>query len=360
MNGQSRVDEAALGEAIAAIRPLDAEAMAAARHRQDQLTKPRGSLGRLELLSVQLAGIQRRALPTVGRPLIVVAAGDHGITEEGVSAYPSEVTGQMLANFLSGGAAINVLAAAAGASLLVLDAGSRAALNEQPGLRVRRVRAGTRNFAREPAMTQDEALAAIAFGLQVASEEAGAGVDLLAVGEMGIGNTTSASALVAALTGRRPEEVTGRGTGIDDAAWANKCRVISAALDLHRPTVDDGLDALASVGGFEIAALAGLIIGGARAGIPVLLDGFICGAAALVADRIAPGVRPYLIAGHRSVEPGHRIMLDTLGLDPLLTLDLRLGEGSGAALAIPLVRAAARVLCEMATFESANVSRGEA
>lgn len=360
MNEQARQDEAALREAIAAIRPLDAEAMAAARQRQDQLTKPMGSLGRLEPLSVQLAGIQRRALPAVERPLVVVAAGDHGITEEGVSAYPSEVTGQMLANFLSGGAAINVFAAAAGASLLVLDAGSHATLDEQPGLRVRRVRAGTRNFAREPAMTRAEALAAIAFGIEIASEEAARGVDLLAVGEMGIGNTTSASALVAALTGRPPEEVTGRGTGIDDAAWANKCRVISGALDLHQPGLDDGLDALTCVGGFEIAALAGLIIGGARAGIPVLLDGFICGAAALVADRIAPAVRPYLIAGHRSVEPGHWIMLDTLALDPLLALDLRLGEGSGAALAIPLVRAAARLLCEMATFESASVSRGEA
>jgi len=348
-----------LDETVRAIRPPDATATAAAFARHDQLTKPRGSLGRLELLGVQLAGIQRQTIPEIREPLVVVAAGDHGVTAEGVSAYPQEVTGQMLMNFLGGGAAINVLANAAGARLVLLDAGSRSEIEEQPGLRVRRVRPGTRNFALEPAMTRAEALAAIAFGIEVATEEAARGVDLLAVGEMGIGNTTAASAIVAALTGRPATQVTGHGTGVDDAAWQHKCKVITAALDLHALDRDDPLGVLSAVGGFEIATLAGVIIGGAAAGVAVLLDGFITGAAALAAHRLAPAVRPYLIAAHRSVEPGHQVVLESLTLDPLLDLGLRLGEGSGAALAIPIVRAAAQILAEMATFESASVSRSE-
>jgi nicotinate-nucleotide--dimethylbenzimidazole phosphoribosyltransferase len=265
----------------------------------------------------------------------------------------------MLLNFLGGGAAINVLANAAGARLVLLDAGSRSEIEERPGLRVRRVRPGTSNFALEPAMTRAEALAAIAFGIEVASDEASRGVDLLAVGEMGIGNTTAASAIVAALTGRPAAQVTGRGTGVDDAAWQHKCQVITAALGLHAIDRDDPLGVLSAVGGFEIATLAGVIVGAAAAGVAVLLDGFITGAAALTAHRLAPGVRPYLIAAHRSVEPGHQVVLESLDLEPLLDLGLRLGEGSGAALAIPIVRAAAKILAEMATFESASVSRSE-
>ncbi len=348
-----------LDNTIAAIQPPDAIVTAAALARQDQLTKPRGSLGRLELLGVQLAGIQRRVTPVIRDPLVVVAAGDHGIAAEGVSAFPQEVTGQMILNFVAGGAAINVLARSAGARLMVLDAGSRAEIDEQPGLRVRRIRPGTGNFAREPAMTRAEALAAIAFGLEVASEEAANGTDLIAVGEMGIANTTAASAVVAAFTGRPVVEVTGRGTGVDDAAWRHKCEVIAAALELHAVDLDDPLSVLMAVGGLEIAALAGVIVGAASAGVPVLLDGFITGAAALTAYHLAPAVRPYMIAAHRSVEPGHRIVLETLGLEPLFDLGLRLGEGSGAALAIPMVRSAAAILTEMATFESASVSQSE-
>ncbi len=348
-----------LDQTIRGIRPPDAAATAAALARHDQLTKPRGSLGRLELLGVQLAGIQRRTVPEIRQPLVVVTAGDHGITAEGVSAYPQEVTGQMLMNFLGGGAAINVLSDAAGSRLLLLDAGSRSSIEERPGLRIRRVRPGTSNFAREPAMSRAEALAAIAFGIEVATDEAARGVDLLAVGEMGIGNTTAASAMVAALTARPAAEVTGRGTGVDDAAWQHKCDVITSALALHAIDRDDPLGVLATVGGFEIAALAGLIVGAAGAGVAVLLDGFITGAAALTAHRFAPALEPYLIAAHRSVEPGHQVVLESLNLEPLLDLGLRLGEASGAALAIPIVRAAARILAEMATFESASVARSE-
>jgi nicotinate-nucleotide--dimethylbenzimidazole phosphoribosyltransferase len=348
-----------LQQAISAIRPPDSAATAAALARHEQLTKPRGSLGRLELLGVQLAGIQRQSIPAIREALVVVAAGDHGIAAEGVSAYPQEVTGQMLLNFLSGGAAINVLARAAGARLILIDAGSCSDIQEQPGLLVRRVRAGTGNFSREPAMTRAEAFAALKIGLDLAAEEAANGVDLLAVGEMGIANTTAASAIVAALSGRPAAEVTGRGTGVDDAAWQHKCAVITAALELHAPESADPIGVLSAVGGFEIAALAGAIIGGAAAGMAVLLDGFITGAAALTAYCLAPAVQPYLIAAHRSVEPGHRVVLETLDLEPLLDLGLRLGEGSGAALAIPIVRAAAAILAEMATFESASVSRSE-
>lgn len=349
----------ALEGAIAAIRPPDAAVTADALARHDQLTKPRGSLGMLERLGVQLAAIQRRVTPVIREPLVVVAAGDHGIAAEGVSAFPQEVTEQMLLNFLAGGAAINVLARAAGARLILLDAGSRAEIDEQPGLRVRRIRRGTGNFAREPAMTRAEALAAIEFGLEVAAGETANGVDLIAVGEMGIANTTAASAIVAALTQRSPAEVTGRGTGVDDAAWRRKCEIIAAALDLHAPDSEDPISVLMAVGGFEIAALAGVMVGAASAGAPVLLDGFITGAAALIAARLAPAVQPYMIAAHRSVEPGHRIVLETLALEPLFDLGLRLGEGSGAALAIPIVRSAAAILSEMATFESASVSRSE-
>jgi nicotinate-nucleotide--dimethylbenzimidazole phosphoribosyltransferase len=341
------------------IAPLDQGAMAAARAHLDRLTKPVGSLGRLERLVVQLAGITGSATPRTERPAVVVFAGDHGVTAQGVSAYPSDVTAQMVANFVSGGAAINVLARAAGAELVVVDVGVAGPRFQPSGgtrLVEARVRAGTRDMTVEPAMTREEAMAAIGAGRDVVGELIAGGCDVVALGEMGIGNTTAASALVAALTGRTPAEVTGRGTGLDDEAVNHKVAVIEAALRRHQPTRDDPIGTLAVVGGMEVAALVGAMLAAAEARIPVVLDGFITGAAALVAAAIAPNLGPRLIASHRSTEPGHRIVLEHLALEPLLDLELRLGEGSGAALALPIVRAATLLLSEMATFDSAGIT----
>jgi nicotinate-nucleotide--dimethylbenzimidazole phosphoribosyltransferase len=340
-----------------AIEPLDQAAMVAARAHLDRLTKPPGSLGRLERLVEQLAGITGSASPRIERPAVVVFAADHGVTAQGVSAYPSAVTAQMVANFVDGGAAINVLARAAGAKLVVIDVGVAGPEPAAPS----RIRPGTRDMTVEPAMTGEEALAAIGVGRDVARGLVHDGCDAIALGEMGIGNTTAASALVAALTGVPPSEVTGRGTGLDDEAVLHKVAVIEIALRRHRPTADDPLGALATVGGLEIAALVGAMLAAAEARVPVVLDGFITGAAALVAVAVAPNLAPRLIASHRSAEPGHRVVLERLALEPLLDLDLRLGEGSGAALALPLIRAAIELVAEMATFDSAGVSgRSEA
>ena len=341
-----------LGTLPGSIGPLDESAMAAARANLDRLTKPPGSLGRLESLVEQLAGITGSASPRIERPAVVVFVADHGVTAQGVSAYPSTVTAQMVANFEAGGAAINVLARAAGAKLVVIDVG---VAGPEPAASTR-IRGGTRDMTVEPAMTGDEALAAIGVGRDVARRLVGDGCDAIALGEMGIGNTTPASALVAALTGRLPAEVTGRGTGLDDEAVHHKVAVIEAALRRHGPTADDPVGVLAAVGGLEIAALVGAMLAAAEARVPVVLDGFITGAAALVAVAVAPNLAPRLIASHRSAEPGHRIVLEQLSLEPLLDLDLRLGEGSGAALALPLLRAGTLLLAEMATFDSAGVS----
>lgn len=343
---------------IAAIGPPDATAMAAARERQGQLTKPPGSLGRLEELVVQLAGITGTARPSVARKAVIVMAGDHGVTAEGVSAYPAAVTPQMVANFLQGGAAINVLARQVGARVVVVDVGVAAEL-AGPGLISRKIAPGTRNLAREAAMTRGEALAAILAGIEVLDDAAGAGLDAVAVGEMGIGNTTAASAIVATMTGRPPAAVTGRGTGISDERLAHKIATIERALAVNAPDRHDPLDVLAKVGGFEIAGLVGVILAAAARHLSVVLDGFITGAAALIAAGLCPVVTPYLIAAHASVEAGHRAALDQLGLRPLLALDLRLGEGSGAALALGLLDAAAAVQAEMATFGEAGVSGAE-
>ncbi|MDE3111580.1 MAG: nicotinate-nucleotide--dimethylbenzimidazole phosphoribosyltransferase [Chloroflexota bacterium] len=349
-----------LAALIERIGGLDEVAMAEAARRQDQLTKPARSLGRLEELAVQLAGITGSALPPIpARKAVIVMAADHGVAAEGVSAYPREVTPQMVLNFLSGGAGINVLARAAGARVVVVDMGVAGELPAHPDLRAHRIGPGTRDLAREPAMTREEAERAIATGAAIVDEEAARGLDLVATGDMGIGNTTSASAIVAALTGRPAAEVVGRGTGIDDATYARKVRVVETALALHRPDPTDALGVLAAVGGFEIAGLAGVVLAGAAHRIPVILDGFISGAAGLAAASLAPACRPYLIAAHRSVEVGHRVVLDRLGLRPILDLDLRLGEGTGAALAMPIVEAAVRVHREMATFAEAQVSDRE-
>lgn len=342
-------------ELVPQIEPLDQRAMGLAQQRLDRLTKPAGSLGRLEDVVKHLAGITGSALPAIRQPVILTLAADHGVVAEGVSAYPSTVTAQMVLNFLRGGAAVNVLARQAGARVVVVDMGVAVELPPHPALVARKFARGTKNFLREPAMTREEASAAIRVGLELAEREVSAGADLLGTGDMGIGNTTASSAITAAMTGAAVHLVTGRGTGIDDATLKEKISVIERALQLHRPDAGDPLDVLAKVGGLEIAGLVGVILGGARARKPVVIDGFIAGAAALIAVGLAPGARDYLIASHRSQEFGHRVALQHLRLEPLVDLQLRLGEGTGVALAIPLLRAACHMLSEMATFDEAGV-----
>jgi nicotinate-nucleotide--dimethylbenzimidazole phosphoribosyltransferase len=312
-------------------------------------------LGRLEELAVRLAAIRAEAVPAPLRPVIVVAAADHGVASEAVSAYPPEVTRQMLANFATGGAAVCVLARAAGAELVVVDAGITEPL-DHPAVRNLRVGAGTANAAEGPAMSRAQAADAVRRGSELAAELVGAGASLIAVGDMGIGNTTASAAAAAALLRRDPAELCGPGTGLDAAGVAHKVEVVSRMLARNKPHADDPLGVLAAVGGFEIGVLAGVVLGAAAGRAVVLLDGFITGAAALLAVRIAPAAAVYLVAGHRSPEPGHSLILEGLGLEPLLELDLRLGEGSGAALALPLVAAARAVLAEMATFAEAGVT----
>jgi len=338
------------------IPALDEAAMTAARQRQRRLIKPPGSLGRLEELSVQLAGITCRSVPVLREKAVVVMAADHGVTAEGVSAYPAEVTAQMVMNFLAGGAAINALARQAGARVVVVDMGVAAPVESNPGLLDRKIAHGTGNIARGPAMAREQAEAAVAVGQDLMKDLAQQGVDLVGLGDMGIGNTTTASALTAALTGVKVPTVVGRGTGVDDAGLARKMAVVERALAVNRPDPSDPMGTLAKVGGFEIAGLVGVVLGAAASRVPVLVDGFITAAASLVAARLEPEVRPYLIASHRSVEVGHRVILDELGLEPLLELELRLGEGTGAALAMHIIEAATRILAEMATFEDAGVS----
>lgn len=354
----------AFASAVGAVVPPDAASASAAAAHLDRLTKPQGSLGRLEAIAIQLSGIARTSPPPIPAPIAVaVFAGDHGVVAEGVTPWPQEVTAQMVANFCAGGAAINVLARQAGARVLVVDVGVAtpipeiAATPDGPRLVTARIAAGTANLALGPAMTTAETAAALEVGCRTAAELVAAGARCLVTGDMGIGNTTPSAALIAALTGRPVEAVTGRGTGIDDARLARKMTVISRALSrIPEPRGSDPLAVLAEVGGFEIAALAGFIAGGAAARVPIVVDGVIALAALLVAASVAPGVLPYTIAGHRSTEPGASAVLDHLGLDPLLDLGLRLGEGTGACLAASLLESAARLLGEMATFDSAGVT----
>lgn len=347
----------ALPKLLSRIQPPDPALGARAQAHLDQLTKPLGSLGRLEELARRIVEITGQHLPVLRRAVIFTLAADHGVVAEGVSAYPQVVTAQMVENFLRGGAAINVLARHVGADLVVADLGVASPLPSRPGLVVKRIAPGTKNMALGPAMTRDEALAAIEAGIQLVEAERCQGVDLIGTGEMGIGNTTAASAITVVLTGASVGAVTGRGTGIDEATWQRKVAVIQRALDVNRPDPRDGLDVLAKVGGFEIGGLAGVILAGAARRIPVVLDGFITGAAALIAHALKPEVRHYLLASHCSAEPGHRAILDRLGLEPYLDLGLRLGEGTGAALAFSLIRAAVAIYSEMATFKSAGVSK---
>jgi nicotinate-nucleotide--dimethylbenzimidazole phosphoribosyltransferase len=336
---------------------FDEGAAAAARAHQTQLTKPPGSLGRLEDLGVFFAGARGRFPADVPeRARIYVFAADHGVAAEGVSPYPSSVTAAMVANFCAGGAAISVLTRSSDIELRVVDVGVASPIPAASGLLPFPVRKGTASFLREAAMSRAEAEIALGVGVRLAEEAADEGVALLGAGEMGIGNTTAAAAVVAALTGAAPEAVVGRGTGVDDAGLARKIEVVRASLERHRPERGDVVGALAAVGGLEIAAMAGLMLGGARRRVPVVVDGFISAAAALVASRLAPGVRAFLCFSHLSAERGHRIVCDALDARPLFDLGMRLGEGTGAALAISLLRVAVRLQGEMATFASAGVA----
>ncbi len=339
-----------------AIGSLDARAMSEAMQRWDTLTKPRGSLGRLESLACQVAGITGLPRPRLAERIVFICAGDHGVVAEGVSAYPSAVTPQMVYNFVRGGAAINVLARQASARVIVTDMGVAADFPPLPGLVQQKLRRGTHNFAREPAMTLQEARTSVERGIALTDAHVKTAQTWVVTGDMGIGNTTASSAIVAAMTGAAVETVTGRGTGVTDSVLRRKTVVIREALDRHQPDPHDPLDVLSKVGGFEIGGLAGIILGAARHRCPVILDGLIATAAALLAVGLAPAVRDFLIAGHRSVEPGHTVALQALGLEPVLSLDMRLGEGTGGVLALTLVEAACRLLDEMATFEEAGVA----
>ena len=342
------------------IPPIDAHCAGQAEARQNNLTKPAKSLGRLEEISIQLAGMQARPQPDVTRKAIIVMAADHGVALEGVSAYPSEVTPQMVLNFLHGGAAINVLARQAGASVTIVDIGVAADFEpDLPGLLYRKVAKGTRNMAKGPAMTRAEAEKALSEGMDVLKQVAEKGLDLLATGDMGIGNTTPSSAIVAVMTGLPVRTVTGRGTGVDDNGLERKIQIIEQAIALNQPDPADAMDVLCKVGGLEIAGLAGVMIAAAARRIPVVVDGFISTAAAMIAVGLVPDVRNYLFSGHQSVEIGHQAMLKHLGLTPLLDLNLRLGEGTGSALAFHLIEASTRILREMATFDEAGVSGKE-
>ena len=338
-----------LDRLVAAVVTLDGRQAVAARQRLDSLTKPRGSLGRLEELAAQVVVITGDPMPRIDAPVIFTLAGDHGVATEGVSAYPQAVTAQMVENFARGGAGVNVLARHVGARVIVADVGVAGPLAADLGIVHCRVAAGTRSITAGPAMARSEALEAIAAGAALVESAA---PDCVGTGEMGIGNTTAASALTAALTGADPGMVTGRGTGVTDEVWVRKVEAVRRALAVNRPAADDPVGVLAAVGGLEIAALTGLVLGCAARATPVLVDGFITAAAALAAVRLDPRCAGVLIAAHRSPEPGHGAILDALGLEPLLDLGLRLGEGSGAALALPLVASALAVLSDMATLEA--------
>ncbi|MFQ5868057.1 MAG: nicotinate-nucleotide--dimethylbenzimidazole phosphoribosyltransferase [bacterium] len=341
---------------IEKIEPIDRQMMEKAQKRLDFLTKPRGSLGRLEELAKIVVGIKREDNPNLKNKVIFTLAGDHGITIEGVSAFPQEVTRQMVYNFLQGGAGINVLARHVSARVVVVDMGVACDLKPHPNLVIRKVNYGTKNMLKQSAMSREEAIKSINEGIEIVEEELERGIDIIGTGDMGIGNTTSSSAIIAAITKAPVEEVTGRGTGIDDFKLKHKIDVIQKALKTNRPDANDPIDVLSKVGGFEIGGLLGVMIAGASHRIPVVIDGFISGAAALLAVEMEPKVKSYLIPSHCSAEAGHNLILSFLGLKPIFDLGLRLGEGTGAALGINMVDAGAKILTQMATFQDAGVS----
>lgn len=345
-----------LTDTIKKIKPLDKKAMEEARARQNMLTKPEGSLGRLEDLSVQIAGIQGKPVPEINHKAVITMAGDHGVVAEGVGNWPQEVTAQMVDNFLIGGAGINVMAGLAGARNIIVDIGVALELSPNPKLLSRKVAPGTGNIAAGPAMTVEQATKAIDTGIEIANDEATRGLDIIGTGDMGIGNTTASSAVCAAITGKSPSEVTGRGTGISDEQLAHKIAIVEKALSVNKPDRAEPLDVLSRVGGYEIGGLAGVMLAAAARRIPVVIDGFISGAAALIATSLAPQLKDYLIASHVSAEAGHGAMLEYMGLKPYLNLGMRLGEGTGAALGIYLCENAVKVLSGMSTFAEAGVS----
>ena len=337
------------------IHTLNKEYLKKAKEKLDNLTKPRESLGKLETIAQRYAAIKEDLTPPVGNKTIFTFAGDHGVVKEGISAFPKEVTVQMVLNMLSGGAAVNVLARHAGAKVVVVDIGVDHDFEPDKGLVIDKVGYGTKNICHGPAMSYDEALRSIEVGINLAFEYANKGVDIVGTGEMGIGNTTPSSAILSALTGLPATEATGRGTGIDDRTLHRKRDIIEKAIRSNQPNMDDPIDILAKVGGFEIGGIAGLIIGCAYHKIPVVVDGFISTAGALIAASLAPTINDYLFYSHLSSESGHKRMLKKLGAEPILDLDMRLGEGTGAAIAMTVIEAAVKIMTEMATFESAGV-----
>ncbi len=345
-----------LDDVLKRIEPVDRRAQRSAELRQQQLTKPPGSLGRLEELSIQLAGVFRTERPTIRGKTVIVAAADHGVVAQGVTGYPQEVTAQMVQNFLAGGAAINVMAREAGVGLVIVDAGVAAPLPQHPELRVVGAGRGTADMTQGPAMSRAQAEQCVSAGIALALEAAENGADIIGAGEMGIGNTTASSAVTAVLTGSPADETTGSGTGRNEEEMVHKVAVVERALEVNQPDASDGLDVLAKVGGFEIGVLSGVVLGGALAHRVVVLDGFVSTAAGLTAHSLCPDVGGYVVASHLSAERGHRIALEHMGLSPLLDLGMRLGEGTGAVLAMGLIEAAAACLSEMATFAEAGVS----
>ncbi|MCH7592949.1 MAG: nicotinate-nucleotide--dimethylbenzimidazole phosphoribosyltransferase [Chloroflexi bacterium] len=341
------------------IAPADPAVMKNARVRQARLTKPPGSLGRLEDISVRLAGVFGTTRPRVKGRSLVIAAGDHDVVNRGVTAYPQDVTGQMVLNFLAGGAAVTAMARLLSVDVTVVDAGVKSPLPEHPDLISLRIGPGAADISEGPAMSREQAERCLNEGARIGQKSAGRGSSLVATGDMGIGNTTPSSAITSALTGMPPEVTTGRGTGRNADQLRHKIEVVARTLAVNDPDTDDAIDVLAKVGGFEIGVLAGVMLGAASRGSAVVIDGFISGAAALIATELCPALGDYLFAGHRSAETGHTIVLDHLGLEPVLDLNMRLGEGTGAVLAMPVIDAAAACLSEMATFEEASVSDAE-
>ncbi len=347
-------------DTIDSIQPVSKDFQARAQVALNQLTKPVGSLGRLEELAVQYVAIRQELPPLMPEPVVLTLAADHGVVREGVSAYPSSVTAQMVMNFLNGGAAINVLAKQVSAQVRVVDMGVESALGHLPGLLDHKIGLGTNNFVEGPAMSYEQALQSIEVGIHLARDAHADGLRVMGIGEMGIGNTTSSSAIVAVMTGQSIAKVTGKGTGVDAERFAKKIQIIEQGITRNQPNAKDPVDVLAKVGGFEIGGLVGLILGGAACRMPVVLDGFITGAAMLLAQALVADCHDYVIPSHSSAEPGHRCVLEHLGLHPLLDLDLRLGEGTGACLAIGLLKSAISCLRDMATFENAGVDGAEA
>lgn len=345
-----------LNQIVKKITGHNVELMEVARVRLDNLTKPLGSLGRLEELAMQIVGITSKQIPELKNKVIFTFAADHGVVKEGVSAFPQAVTGQMVYNFLSGGAGINVLARHVGARVVVADLGVASDLKPDPRLIIKKINYGTKNMAEGQAMTRGEALRSIEAGIEIFEEEFKKGIDIVGIGEMGIGNTTAASAITASFTNMPPVQLTGRGTGLSDKALENKIRIIEKALAVNKPDTKDPIDVLAKVGGFEIGGLTGVILAACARKVPVVIDGFISGAAALIAYCLEPKTKEYMIAAHASVESGHVFALNHIGLKPIFDLELRLGEGTGAALAMGVIDASLKIMTEMATFKAAQVS----